>query len=625
MSSTIHPTAIVETADIGAGCTVREYVTLERRCRSPTTSISEPGARLLESVRVGRSPRASVRTRRSSRHRDRARAPSSSPDRSWTRTSRIRGRSGQSCSDRGTTSTPRRFRTDPQVVERCRRSAYRRGTAVPGVELIPLTHARDLRGSLAAVEFAGLPFVPRRVFAVYGVPDESVRGAHAHRACGQLLICASGEISSVADDGDTRQEFRLTSPKVGLYIPPLIWSMQYRYSPEAVLVVLAELPYDPDDYVRDYEGFLELIVASARLIPVADPRRAVAAQRADLEASLARVLDGGRYVLGPEHEPSKPSFAAYLGVAHCVGVATGTDALEIALRAVGCVRGRRGRHGRERGFYAYGGSCGRSPGPLRRGRSRNAHPYRRHGRAGAHGQSTASSSSRTSTACWPTSSRSWSSAVAGGSRSSRTARRRRAPTRRADGRLVRRRCRIQLLPDQEPRRARRRRSGRHERRGSRSALRRCASTAGNGSTAWSRRVAATPASTSSRLRSCESGCHTSMPGTSGGARSWRSTRGAAGGRRPARRARRGGLRRSSRRRARRTSATRFAAAAPGCGDRHRRALPDRGPQAARVGASASGVNLPVTEHAVDHVLTLPCFPELADKEVDRVCEVLHEL
>jgi UDP-2-acetamido-3-amino-2,3-dideoxy-glucuronate N-acetyltransferase len=134
-------------------------------------------------------------------------------------------------------------------------------TAVSGVVLHPLTRGRDLRGNLAALEFADMPFVPRRVFTVYGVPNESVRGAHAHRACGQLLVCVSGEVSSVADDGRSRQEFRLTSPDVGVYIPPMVWSMQYRYTRDAVLVVLAELPYDPDDYIRDYEEFLELVAA----------------------------------------------------------------------------------------------------------------------------------------------------------------------------------------------------------------------------------------------------------------------------------------------------------------------------------------------------------------------------
>jgi dTDP-4-amino-4,6-dideoxygalactose transaminase len=72
------------------------------------------------------------------------------------------------------------------------------------------------------------------------------------------------------------------------------------------------------------------------LIPVADPRRAVVAYRSELDAAIARVLDGGRYILGSEHDAFESELAAYLGVLHCVAVACGTDALELALRALEC-------------------------------------------------------------------------------------------------------------------------------------------------------------------------------------------------------------------------------------------------------------------------------------------------
>ena len=74
-----------------------------------------------------------------------------------------------------------------------------------------------------------------------------------------MLVCVNGEVSCVVDDGQSRRTFRLTGPEVGLYVPPLVWSMQYRYSSDAVLLVLAELSYDPHDYVRDYDRFLELV------------------------------------------------------------------------------------------------------------------------------------------------------------------------------------------------------------------------------------------------------------------------------------------------------------------------------------------------------------------------------
>ena len=74
-------------------------------------------------------------------------------------------------------------------------------------------------------------------------------------------------------------------------------------------------------------------------IRVADPQRAVAAERPALDAALGRVLDSGRYVHGPEHAAFEEELAAFLGVAHCAGVASGTDALELALAAVGCEPG----------------------------------------------------------------------------------------------------------------------------------------------------------------------------------------------------------------------------------------------------------------------------------------------
>ena len=87
-------------------------------------------------------------------------------------------------------------------------------------------------------------------------------------------------------------------------------------------------------------------------VPVADPRRAVEAGRAEIDAALARVLEGGRYILGAEHDAFEAELAAYLGASHCVGVASGTDALELALLAVGCGPGDEVVVAANAGFYA---------------------------------------------------------------------------------------------------------------------------------------------------------------------------------------------------------------------------------------------------------------------------------
>ena len=126
--------------------------------------------------------------------------------------------------------------------------------------LIELQHAIDLRGSLAAMEFAaGLPFPPKRLFIVYDVPTRFARGAHAHRECHQFLICVRGSVHAIADDGKTRREYLLDSPDVGLHMRPLVWGTQYGYSSDAVLVVLASHEYDNADYIREYEEFESMV------------------------------------------------------------------------------------------------------------------------------------------------------------------------------------------------------------------------------------------------------------------------------------------------------------------------------------------------------------------------------
>lgn len=131
-----------------------------------------------------------------------------------------------------------------------------------GARLIPLRVASDLRGSLAAIELGkDLPFEPARFFAVFDVPSKDVRGEHAHRACEQVLVCLRGSVACIVDDGTQRTEVVLDQPGVGLYMPAMTWGTQYRYTEDAVLGVFASLPYDAEDYIREYEQFLTMVGA----------------------------------------------------------------------------------------------------------------------------------------------------------------------------------------------------------------------------------------------------------------------------------------------------------------------------------------------------------------------------
>jgi len=127
-------------------------------------------------------------------------------------------------------------------------------------QAIDLPKVIDARGNLTAGEFGkSIPFDVKRYFMVYQVPLVEVRGEHAHRKCHQFLICARGKISVIADDGRRRQEFVLDRPDLGLHLPPMVWGIQYKYSPDAVLLVFASDYYDADDYIRDYDEFRQIV------------------------------------------------------------------------------------------------------------------------------------------------------------------------------------------------------------------------------------------------------------------------------------------------------------------------------------------------------------------------------
>ncbi len=127
---------------------------------------------------------------------------------------------------------------------------------VAGVATVELTRAVDLRGSLVAGEIAKqVPFDVQRFFVVYDVPSVEARGSHAHRRCEQFLVCLRGSVNAIVDDGSHREEVVLDRPDLGLYMPAMTWGTQYRYSSDAVLLVLASREYEDSDYIRDYTEF----------------------------------------------------------------------------------------------------------------------------------------------------------------------------------------------------------------------------------------------------------------------------------------------------------------------------------------------------------------------------------
>lgn len=160
----------------------------------------------------------------------------------------------------GYTNTKLEKSPEQQQLKEDRKPPFSASTSVRGVTTYKFPLILDIRGSLTAGEFEQhIPFAPMRYFMVFDVPSKETRGEHAHRVCHQFLICVRGSCAVLADDGVNRTEVLLDSSDKGMYLPPMVWGVQYKYSEDAVLLVFASHHYDAADYIRDYSKFIEEI------------------------------------------------------------------------------------------------------------------------------------------------------------------------------------------------------------------------------------------------------------------------------------------------------------------------------------------------------------------------------
>lgn len=151
-----------------------------------------------------------------------------------------------------------------QTHEPIRRPTLTTVNAYVKPKLIDFHAIGDHRGWLTAMEEGKeIPFLVKRVYVIHGTLINISRGFHAHRDLEQLAICVSGHCTFITDDGERRQEFILNTPNKGLYLRSMIWREMHHFSPDCVLVVLANRLYDPGDYVRDYAEFKRLAQGAA--------------------------------------------------------------------------------------------------------------------------------------------------------------------------------------------------------------------------------------------------------------------------------------------------------------------------------------------------------------------------
>lgn len=129
------------------------------------------------------------------------------------------------------------------------------------VKMVEFPQRGDERGHLVIVEGnQDIPFEIKRVFYIYGSDKDVVRGQHANRKAQFVLINVAGTSKIKVKDGEGNEAiFCLNRPHTGVYLPTMLWKDMYDFSEDSVLLVLASEHYDSDEYIRDYDAFVEEI------------------------------------------------------------------------------------------------------------------------------------------------------------------------------------------------------------------------------------------------------------------------------------------------------------------------------------------------------------------------------
>jgi hypothetical protein len=123
--------------------------------------------------------------------------------------------------------------------------------------IIDVSKVHTISGNITVIENCiNIPFDVKRVYYLYDIPGGEARGGHAHYELEQYIIAASGSFDVILDDGKNRKIVTLNRPNLALHVVPGLWRELDNFSSGSICLVLASKIYLEDDYIRDFDEFL---------------------------------------------------------------------------------------------------------------------------------------------------------------------------------------------------------------------------------------------------------------------------------------------------------------------------------------------------------------------------------
>ena len=197
----------------------------------------------------------------------------------------------------------------------------------------------DLRGSLTAIDSEfDLPFNIKRIFYIQGV-DNLERGFHAHRKCEQILVSLQGSFKLSLDNGKNITEYLLDKPNLGVHIPLYHWLKMSDFSKDCIILVICSYKFDEEEYIRDYDVFVEEVRnRNSLIINNFSLKKQTEIIKKKVINKIESIIDKNEFTMGSDVKEFEDNFKKYNNSKYCIAVSNGCSALKIAIKSLELIK-----------------------------------------------------------------------------------------------------------------------------------------------------------------------------------------------------------------------------------------------------------------------------------------------